>query len=201
MLLLGKSNGYSDAEVATMIRERGMTEGVSKADLSTPCLLLDLDRFEANLRKMSEHGRSHSIGLRPHAKTHKCAEIASRQVKAGARGICVATIAEAEVMARAGIKGLLITSEMVGKPKVSRLVKLVRFSPDTMAVVDNPDNVAELQQAAEAARVRIPVLIDLADRACKSVYGGGSLRDVADAAYARVGAGVRYASERANRPE
>jgi len=161
VLLLGKSNGYSDAEVATMIRERGMTEGVSKADLSTPCLLLDLDRFEANIRKMSEHARSHSIGLRPHAKTHKCAEIASRQVKAGARGVCVATIAEAEVMARAGIKGLLITSEMVGKPKVSRLVKLVRLSPDTMAVVDNPDNVAELQQAAEAARVRIPVLIDL----------------------------------------
>ena len=161
MLLLGKSNGYSDAEVATMIRERGMTEGVSKADLSTPCLLLDLDRFEANIRKMSEHGRSHSIGLRPHAKTHKCAEIASRQVKAGARGICVATIAEAEVMARAGIKGLLITSEMVGKPKVSRLVKLVGLSPDTMAVVDNPENVAELQQAAEAARVRIPVMIDL----------------------------------------
>jgi 3-hydroxy-D-aspartate aldolase len=156
-----KTGGYSHEEVVRKVQEHGSVAGVSRADLSTPCLLLDLDRFEANIDKMSLHSRNSSVALRPHAKTHKCVEVARRQIKAGARGICVATIAEAEVMSRAGVRGLLITAEMVGRPKVSRLMKLLKKSPDILAVVDHPDNVAELQQAAEAAKVRLGIMIDL----------------------------------------
>jgi D-serine deaminase-like pyridoxal phosphate-dependent protein len=120
-----------------------------------------LDRFESNLDKMSLFVNQRALALRPHAKTHKCVEIARRQLARGAIGIAVATIAEAEVMARAGIRGLLLTAEMVGEPKVARLTKLMAEAPDTMVVVDNPSNVDELQRAAEKAGVRITVLIDL----------------------------------------
>jgi D-serine deaminase-like pyridoxal phosphate-dependent protein len=130
-------------------------------DLPTPCLLLDLDGFEANLEKMSRFTNDRGVALRPHAKTHKCVNIARRQIERGAIGISVATIAEAEVMARAGIRGLLLTAEMVGEPKITRLIQLVAKAPDTMVVVDHADNARDLQQAAAAALLRLQVLIDL----------------------------------------
>jgi 3-hydroxy-D-aspartate aldolase len=130
-------------------------------DLDTPCLVLDLDRFESNLDRMNRFTRDRNIALRPHAKTHKCVEIARRQIKAGAIGICVATIAEAEVMVRGGIDALLITAEMTGQPKIERLLAVIGQAPDTMVVVDNPMNVAELQRAAASAELRVRVLIDL----------------------------------------
>src|SRR5262249_22226949 len=110
---------------------------------------------------MSRFARERQIALRPHAKTHKCVNIARRQIERGAIGICVATIAEAEVMVRGGIRGLLITGEMVGQPKVARLVKVVSEAPDTMVVVDDVRNVEELQSAASRAGIHITVLIDL----------------------------------------
>jgi D-serine deaminase-like pyridoxal phosphate-dependent protein len=130
-------------------------------DLPTPCLVLDLDRFESNVETMARFIEGHPVALRPHAKTHKCVEVARRQLARGAVGISVATIAEAEVMAAAGIRGLLITSEMVGEPKVSRLIHLISDHPDTMTVVDDPENVRELQSAAQKAGIRLTVLIDL----------------------------------------
>jgi D-serine deaminase-like pyridoxal phosphate-dependent protein len=130
-------------------------------DLPTPCLVLDIDRLESNLDKMSRFARDRGVALRPHAKTHKCVEIARRQIAKGAAGISVATIAEAEVMARAGISGLLITAEMVGQPKISRLMRLVSQKPDTMIVVDDVRNVDDLQRAAAAAGIQIDTLIDL----------------------------------------
>jgi 3-hydroxy-D-aspartate aldolase len=130
-------------------------------DLPTPCLVLDLDRLESNLDKMSRFARERGINLRPHAKTHKCVHVARRQVERGAIGICVATIAEAEVMVRGGIRGLLITGEMVGEPKVSRLIRVMCEAPDTMVVVDNPANVTDLHRAASSAGIHVPVLIDL----------------------------------------
>src|SRR5437773_1789174 len=130
-------------------------------DLPTPALVLDLDAFESNLEKMSEFARERGVALRPHAKTHKCVEIARRQLAEGAIGISVATLAEAELMTGAGIRGLLITAEIVGKHKIARLMQLMSHAPDTMVVVDNLENVDELQQAAAAAAVQLPVLIDL----------------------------------------
>src|SRR2546423_7938772 len=88
-------------------------KGLTKANLPTPALIVDLDAFEANLRKMADHCRQAKCGFRPHAKTHKCPEIARRQVAAGASGVCCATVPEAEAMAAAGIKGLLLTSPVV----------------------------------------------------------------------------------------
>ncbi len=136
-------------------------EPVHLDELPTPSLLLDMDLFEANLDKMSRNAKRHSIGLRPHAKTHKCPEIARRQVEAGALGACTATIHEAETLAAAGIPGLLITSEMVGRNKMERLVALTRRQPDTLSVVDDLGHARQLNDAAEAGDVRLNVLVDI----------------------------------------
>jgi 3-hydroxy-D-aspartate aldolase len=130
-------------------------------DLPTPCLVLEFDRFDANLEKMSRFTRERGIALRPHSKTHKCVNVAKRQIQMGAIGICAATIAEAEVMNRGGLRGLLITGEMVGEPKISRLLRIVSEAPETMVVVDNVENVDDLQRSASRAGIQLTVLIDL----------------------------------------
>lgn len=143
------------------IESNPIEEPATKDQVTTPALLLDLDLFENNLSRMAEYARSVGIDLRPHAKTHKCPEIAKRQLEAGAIGISVATIKEAEAMASAGIRGLLITSELTGAPKISRLVRLLSEAPDTMVVVDNADNLNELSDAASSSGVEINVLVDV----------------------------------------
>jgi D-serine deaminase-like pyridoxal phosphate-dependent protein len=136
--------------------------GKSKSEVSTPALLLDMDVFEANIGNMADHIKRTGMGLRPHAKSHKCPEIARRQTSAGALGVCAATIDEAEAMSRGGVSGILITSEMVGRRKIERLVALASVN-DIMCVVDNVANADEINQAAAAAGpgVRAGVLIDV----------------------------------------
>lgn len=134
---------------------------LTKHDLATPALLLDLDAFEQNLAKMAAYLKKAGRAFRPHAKTHKCPEVAKAQVRSGAEGICVATLHEAEVMASAGIRGILITSEAVGRPKVTRLMKLAAAHSDVMIVVDNAANARELSEAAAAARLNLNVMLDL----------------------------------------
>ena len=135
--------------------------GLNKAELPTPALLIDLDILESNIAKMSAHAKAVGIKLRPHAKSHKCPEIAKRQIAAGAVGVCAATISEAEALANAGINGLLITSPMAGRDKTARLVKLTHLQPGTMSVVDNHLHAEQLNEAAEQAGVTLNVLIDI----------------------------------------
>ncbi|MFN8058297.1 MAG: DSD1 family PLP-dependent enzyme [Vicinamibacterales bacterium] len=130
-------------------------------DLPTPCLLVDLDVLDANIARMQERVSATGLQLRPHVKTHKCVEIARRQVAAGAVGVCCATIREAEAMVNAGIRGVLITSEMVGPSRVERLVALAGRSPDLMCVVDNAVHARDLGQAAAAVGLVLNVLVDV----------------------------------------
>src|SRR5438874_2502099 len=100
----GSSRPYLQVSTKFVDLPSGRLRSVKKIhDLPTPCLVLDRDRFESNLDKMSRFTRERDIGLRPHSKTHKCANIARHQLEKGAIGICTATIAEAEMMVRAGI--------------------------------------------------------------------------------------------------
>jgi len=130
-------------------------------EIPTPALLLDLDRFERNLARMTAHVRAVGKSIRPHAKTHRCPEIARRQIGAGALGVACAKLGEAEVMAQAGIRGLLITTPVVPEAKIQRFLDLVRTAPDTMVVVDNPENVTVLARAAAVAGVTVDVLVDV----------------------------------------
>ena len=161
LMMTQEKTGYAHTDIDERIKSGKGLNGLTKADLTTPALLLDLDLLEANIDKMAKHAKASKINLRPHGKTHKCPEIAHRQIKAGAIGLCVATIREAEAMAGAGINGLLITSELVGKPKIERLIKLVRKSPDTMSVVDNLIHAQQLSDAAVAAKIDLNVMIDI----------------------------------------
>ncbi|MBP7335194.1 DSD1 family PLP-dependent enzyme [Niveispirillum sp.] len=133
----------------------------SRRLLSSPALVLDLDRLEDNIRAMAEMARLQGVALRPHAKTHKSAEIARRQIAAGAAGQCCAKLAEAEALADHGIAGLLLTSPVVTERGIARLMALLHRAPDTMVVADNPDNVAALADAAAAVGLRLGVLVDL----------------------------------------
>jgi 3-hydroxy-D-aspartate aldolase len=130
-------------------------------EIPTPALLLDLDRFERNLARMAAHVRAAGKALRPHAKTHRCPEIARRQVAAGALGVAVAKLGEAEVMARAGVRGLLITTEVVPPSSIRRLTRLAGEAPDTIVVVDHPDNVRALAEAAVEDGVTLNILVDV----------------------------------------
>jgi len=128
----------------------------TKSQLPTPALLLDLDKFEVNLARMAGHIAKAGKKLRPHAKAHKCVEIARRQIAAGAIGMCVATIAEAELMAKAGIPGLLLTSPVADPLKIARVV-----DTGAMAVVDHAQQAAWYQEAAREANRITDILVDL----------------------------------------
>lgn len=131
-----------------------------RGDIPTPALLLDLDAFEDNIRTMAAHLAARGKGFRPHGKTHKCPEIARRLIAAGAVGCCAARLSEAEVFAAHGIRGLLVTTAVVGRDKIARAVALARQAPDTMFVVDDAANARALNDAA-AGGPPVRVLIDL----------------------------------------
>jgi 3-hydroxy-D-aspartate aldolase len=135
--------------------------GLTKATIPTPALLVDLDAFEANVQKMADHARQAKCGLRPHAKTHKCPEIARRQIAAGALGVCVATVPEAEAMIAAGIGGVLLTSPVVDPGKIGRIVALAGSGNKIMLAVGHLREAQLLAEAAEAAKIGLDVLVDL----------------------------------------
>ncbi|MBV9062119.1 MAG: DSD1 family PLP-dependent enzyme [Alphaproteobacteria bacterium] len=129
--------------------------------LQTPALVIDLDILERNIARMAEHGRRHNIALRPHAKTHKSVEIANRQLDAGALGICVAKLGEAEALAEGGIESLLITSPVVTERGIARLMALNARVPELMVVCDSAEGAARLAVAAEMTGKTLKVLVDI----------------------------------------
>lgn len=131
-----------------------------RALLNTPCLVLDVRRLQQNITTAAAFCDRNNIALRPHAKTHKCARIARLQIEAGARGICVATIGEAEALAAAGIGDILITSALTQAVKVDRAVALAN-SIRLALVADDPDMVRRIAEAALQVGVEIPLLIDV----------------------------------------
>jgi len=131
-----------------------------RARLATPCLVLDADALEANVRDMAAWARARGIALRPHAKTHKSVEIARRQVAAGALGIGTATLAEAEILAGAGIPGVLLTTP-IAPAKFPRLARVAARAHDLAVVADDPEYVASLAAHLEEAGGQLTVLVDL----------------------------------------
>lgn len=131
------------------------------ADLDTPALLVDLDRLDANIASMADQSRRVGLGLRPHFKTHKSTEIAKRQLTAGAVGITVAKLDEAEALINAGIRApILVAFQIVAAPKLERAIGLAANRPLTLAV-DGADGATLLAGAAAAAGIRIDVWIEI----------------------------------------
>jgi D-serine deaminase-like pyridoxal phosphate-dependent protein len=116
--------------------------------------------LDANIERMQAAARAAGISLRPHAKTHKSPDIARRQRQAGAIGIGCATLREAEGMSAAGVSDVLITSPVVGRDKLGRVVALHRRS-SIMLVVDHPSQVDAISTALRADDPPVPVLLDV----------------------------------------
>jgi D-serine deaminase-like pyridoxal phosphate-dependent protein len=132
------------------------------AEIPTPALLLDLDAFEWNVRKMATTLEARGRRFRPHGKTHKCPQVAKALMAAGAVGSCAAKLSEAEVFAAHGVTGLLVTTAVIGPRKIERAVRLAARQSDTIFSVDDARNVRDLNDAAAAVRAAGPVRLQLA---------------------------------------
>jgi 3-hydroxy-D-aspartate aldolase len=130
------------------------------AEVDTPALLLDLDAFERNLDRLEQSLTGTRIRVRPHAKSHKCPEIALRQMARGAIGVCCQKVSEAEAMVEGGVMNVLVANEVVGAPKLARLAALAKRARVSVCV-DNEQNIADLDAAARAAGTKIDVLIEV----------------------------------------
>jgi D-serine deaminase-like pyridoxal phosphate-dependent protein len=130
------------------------------ADLDTPVLLVDRPALERNIARMQQMAAAAGIAYRPHAKAHKAPAIAEMQMAAGAAGQCCAKLGEAEVLAAAGIGDLLITTPVVGRGKLKRLMLLLNDAR-VAVVTDSSANVAELAQAAQTAGRPLDVLVEV----------------------------------------
>jgi D-serine deaminase-like pyridoxal phosphate-dependent protein len=154
-----RSRAYPEVE---NILAKGDLEGkLTRDDLPTPALVLDLNAFEFNVAKMASHCKERGRAFRPHGKTHKCPEIAKALIRAGAVGCCAAKISEAEVFAAHGVGGLLVTTAVIGKQKIERAVLLSSQRHDTIFCVDNAQNARDLNDAAGAASIKMNVAVDL----------------------------------------
>jgi 3-hydroxy-D-aspartate aldolase len=152
--------GYSAAELMKPVTP--MKAGISKWDLDTPALVVDLDKLERNIAKMQRTMTANKLGVRPHAKTHKCAAIAKLQMAAGAIGICTAKLSEAEVLFEAGLDRILMTTSNLSRDKVRRAMQLKKRYPGFVQAVDYDVNARDLNDAAREAGVVADVVIDVA---------------------------------------
>ena len=133
---------------------------MTKKQIETPALLVDLDRMEANLERMAAFFRSVPAKLRPHFKNHKCPELARRQLDAGAIGMTCATLREAECLVDHGVRSVLLANEIVDSAKICRFVELARQA-DLIVCVDNEKVADDLARAARNRRTPVSVLIDI----------------------------------------
>jgi D-serine deaminase-like pyridoxal phosphate-dependent protein len=134
--------------------------GLSKAAIDTPALLVDVDVLESNIKRIADVCRANKVSWRPHIKGQKVIEIAKMELAAGAIGVTCAKLGEAEVMADAGIREILIANQIAGKHKIERLMDLLPRA-HVMVAVDSEDNIAALGAAAAARGQTLDVLIEI----------------------------------------
>jgi D-serine deaminase-like pyridoxal phosphate-dependent protein len=136
------------------------TVGMALGEVDTPALVLELDRFEENLRRLTESLGGREVMMRPHAKSHKCPQIAMRQIALGAVGVCCQKVSEAEALIEGGVGDVLVANEVVGAAKLKRLMGLARQARVAVCA-DDAGNVTALDAAARAAGVRLEVLVEI----------------------------------------
>jgi D-serine deaminase-like pyridoxal phosphate-dependent protein len=128
-------------------------------DVVTPALVVDLERLESNLERWQGYCDRAGLANRPHVKTHKCVEIARRQVALGARGITCQTLHEAEVMVEAGIDDVLVPYNVLGERKLERLAALLGHATVSVAA-DDASLLPGLGRSASRAGRELGVLVD-----------------------------------------
>ena len=136
--------------------------GMSKWDLDTPALCVDLDKLERNIATMRKKLAATGIASRPHAKTHKCPAIARLQLAGGSIGVCTAKVSEAEALFAGGIEPILMTTANVTPNKIRRAMKIRKANRQFIQAVDYPQNARDLSDAAKEAGVVADVVVDVA---------------------------------------
>ena len=136
--------------------------GMDEADIQTPCLMLDLDALERNIRKMGEYARAHGMRHRSHGKMHKSVDVQKLQESlGGAVGVCCQKVSEAEVFARGGIADILVSNQVRDPLKIDRLARLPRSGSRITVCVDDLANVAELSVAAQRHGTTLDCLVEI----------------------------------------
>ncbi len=130
-------------------------------DLMTPVLVLDMEAAEFNLKAMAEVFGGLNSHLRAHVKNHKSPGLAKLQIASGSEGVTCATIREATAMVDGGITDILIANEVVGGPKIARLVELLGHGAKIRLAIDGAENARDLSAAVTAAGVEVGALVDL----------------------------------------
>jgi len=136
--------------------------GMAESEIQTPCLVLDLDALERNIRRMGELARRMGMRHRLHGKMHKSVDVARlQQTLGGAVGVCCQKVSEAEVFARGGIDDVLVSNQVRDPVKIDRLARLPKLGARTLCCVDDADNVAELSAAAVRHGTGIECLVEI----------------------------------------
>ncbi|MGR3624571.1 3-hydroxy-D-aspartate aldolase BhcC [Pseudophaeobacter sp.] len=136
--------------------------GMDEADIQTPCLVLDLDALERNIKKMGDYAKAHGMRHRVHGKMHKSVDVAKLQESlGGAVGVCCQKVSEAEVFVRGGIKDVLVSNQVRDARKIDRLAQLPKLGSRILVCVDDLANVADLSAAAQKHGSELEVLIEI----------------------------------------
>lgn len=136
--------------------------GMDEADIQTPCLILDLDALERNVKKMGDYAKAHNMRHRSHGKMHKSVDVQNLQEElGGAIGVCCQKVSEAEVFVRGGIKDVLVSNQVRNPAKIERLANLPKLGATITVCVDDVDNVAELSAAATKAGTELNCYIEI----------------------------------------
>jgi 3-hydroxy-D-aspartate aldolase len=136
--------------------------GMKESEIQTPCLILDLDALERNIRKMGDYARAHGMRHRSHGKMHKSVDVQKLQERlGGAVGVCCQKVSEAEVFVRGGIKDVLVSNQVRDPAKIDRLARLPKLGSRIIVCVDDLANVADLSAAAEKHGTRLEVFVEI----------------------------------------
>ena len=136
--------------------------GMDEADIQTPCLILDLDALERNIRKMGDYARAHGMRHRAHGKMHKSVDVLKLQERlGGAVGVCCQKVSEAEVFVRGGIRDVLVSNQVRDPAKIDRLARLPLRGSRIIVCVDDIANVAELSAAAQRHGTTLECFVEI----------------------------------------
>lgn len=136
--------------------------GMDEADIQTPCLVLDLDALERNVKKMGDYAKDHGMRHRAHGKMHKSVDVAKLQETLGdSVGVCCQKVSEAEVFVRGGIKDVMVSNQVRDPAKIDRLARMPKLGARILVCVDDPENVAQLAAAAQKHGTEIEALVEI----------------------------------------
>lgn len=136
--------------------------GMDEATIQTPCLILDLDALERNIKKMGDYAKSKGMRHRVHGKMHKSVDVAKLQMElGGACGVCCQKVSEAEVFARGGIKDVLVSNQVRDPAKIDRLARIPKLGARAICCVDDVANVPDLSAAAQKHGTQIECLVEI----------------------------------------